>query len=318
MSKTVYTYLYGPVPSHRLGRSLGIDLVPYKVCSYDCIYCQLGSIGNTTVTRKEYADNTIVLDELQHKLASGSPPDYISLAGSGEPTLHSGIGDLIRSIKEMTAVPVAVLTNGSLLWMPEVQDALLAADLVLPSLDAGDPATFQLANRPDSSIDFDRMVQGLVDFSRRFTGEVWLEVFLLADINDDEPAVRRIAALVERIKPTRVQLNTVSRPPAESFACGVAPMQLSHLSGLFTGQVECISEMSVSAAVREYSELSSQDALVAFALRRPCTARDLSDGLNLHLNDVLKQVRMLTDSGRLLEISGKPGFYTAPKPFPVC
>jgi wyosine [tRNA(Phe)-imidazoG37] synthetase (radical SAM superfamily) len=314
MSSKVYTYLYGPVPSHRLGRSLGIDLVPYKICSYDCIYCQLGSVGSTTVTRKKYADNSIILEELQYKLMCDPLPDFISLAGSGEPTLHSGIGDLIRSIKAMTTVPVAVLTNGSLLWMPEVQEALLAADLVLPSLDAGDPATFQLANRPDRSIDFNQMVQGLVDFTRRFTGEVWLEVLLLAGISDDEPSVRRIAALVERIKPTRVQLNTVYRPPAESFACGVTPVQLQHLSGLFQGQVDCISDAPVSAAVRESSNLSHQDELVAFASRRPCTAKDLSDGLNLHLNDVLKQVRILTDSGRLVEVSGKQGFYRAPKP----
>lgn len=318
MSSTADTYLYGPVPSHRLRRSLGIDLVPYKICSYDCIYCQLGSVGSTTIVRKDYADNDRILEELQHKLMSGELPDFISLAGSGEPTLHSSIGDLIRRIKALTTVPVAVLTNGSLLWMPEVQEALLAADLVLPSLDAGDPVTFQLANRPDSSIAFDKMVQGLVDFTRRFTGEVWLEVLLLAGINDDEPTVRRIAELVERIKPARVQLNTVYRPPAESFARGVAPTQLCRLGSLFSGIVDCISDMPVSSAVRESSDLSHQDELVAFARRRPCTAQDLSIGLNLHLNDVLKQVHMLTDSGRLVEVPGKQGFYTAPKPSSSC
>lgn len=318
MRKTLYTYLYGPVPSHRLGRSLGVDLVPYKICSYDCVYCQLGSISSTTVTRKEYSDNSRILDELRQKLTNEPLPDYISLAGSGEPTLHSSIGELIHSIKKMTTVPVAVLTNGSLLWMPEVQDALLTADLVLPSLDADNPATFQLVNRPNNGIDFNRMVQGLVDFTHRFTGEVWLEVFLLAGINDDKPAVRRIKALAERIKPSRVQLNTVSRPPAESFASGVAPLRLKHLSGLFTGFVECISDMSVSTATREYSDLSSLDALVAFALRRPCTAQDMSTGLNLHLNDVLKQLRILKDSGRLVEVPGKQVFYRVPKPSSEC
>jgi wyosine [tRNA(Phe)-imidazoG37] synthetase (radical SAM superfamily) len=318
MGTAAYTYLYGPVPSHRLGRSLGIDLVPYKICSYDCIYCQLGSIGSTTVVRKEYADNDRILEELQQKLTGGELPDFISLAGSGEPTLHTGIGDLIRRIKALTTVPVAVLTNGSLLWMPEVQEALLKADLVLPSLDAGDPATFQQANRPDSSIDFDQMVQGLVDFSRRFTGEVWLEVLLLAGISDTEPSVRRIAKLVERIKPTRVQLNTVYRPPAESFADGVTPAQLHYLSGLFSGQVDCISDAPVSFSARKSSDISHQDELVAFARRRPCTALDLSIGLNLHLNYVIKQLRILTDSGSLVEVPGKLGFYQAPKPSSGC
>ncbi len=318
MGSTGFTYLYGPVPSHRLGRSLGIDLVPYKICSYDCIYCQLGSIGSTTVVRKEYADNDRILEELEHKLTGGELPDFISLAGSGEPTLHSGIGDLIRRIKALTMVPVAVLTNGSLLWLPEVQEALLKADIILPSLDAGDPATFQRANRPDSSIDFDQMVQGLADFTRRFTGQVWLEVLLLAGISDDEPSVGRIADLVKRIKPTRVQLNTVYRPPAESFASGVAPAQLHYLSGLFSGQVDCISDAPVSSSVRESFDLSHQDELVAFARRRPCTALDLSIGLNLHLNDVLKQVRILTNFGRLVEVPGKQGFYRAPKPSSGC
>ncbi|MDK9718659.1 MAG: radical SAM protein [Trichlorobacter sp.] len=312
MGTTTYTYLYGPVPSHRLGRSLGIDLVPYKICSYDCIYCQLGSIGSTIVTRKKYADNDRILEELQRKLSDHSQPDFISLAGSGEPTLHSGIGELIRRIKMLTTVPLAVLTNGSLLWLPEVQEDLMAADLVLPSLDAGDPTTFQQANRPDSSISFDQMVQGLIDFTGRFAGEVWLEVLLLAGISDDEPSVRRIAKLVERIKPARVQLNTVYRPPAESFACGVTHGQLCHLSSLFSGLVDCISDAPAPAAATESTGLSHQDEIIAFARRRPCTIHDLSTGLNLHLNDVLKQVRLLTDSGSLIEIAGKRGYFGVP------
>lgn len=312
MGTTAYTYLYGPVPSHRLGRSLGIDLVPYKICSYDCIYCQLGSIGSTTVTRKEYADNDRILEELQRKLADHSHPEYISLAGSGEPTLHSGIGELIRRIKLLTTVPLAVLTNGSLLWLPEVREDLMAADLVLPSLDAGDPVTFQQANRPDSSINFDQMVQGLIDFTSCFTGEVWLEVLLLAGISDTEPAVRRIAALVDQIKPARVQLNTVYRPPAESFARSVAPAQLRHLSSLFSGFVDCINDAPAHATATESTDLPHQDEIIAFARRRPCTIHDLSTGLNLHLNDVLKQVRFLTDSGILVEVAGKRGYFAIP------
>ena len=179
MSATVYRHVYGPVPSRRLGRSLGIDLVPFKTCTYDCVYCQLGRTTNKTIDRQEYVPIKDVLTELEQKLAAGDIPDYISLAGSGEPTLNLGIGRLIAEIKSLTDIPVAILTNGSLLWMPDVQDALMAADLVLPSLDAGDEHLFQYVNRPHEEISFERMVDGIATFTRRFPGEVWLEILLL-------------------------------------------------------------------------------------------------------------------------------------------
>jgi wyosine [tRNA(Phe)-imidazoG37] synthetase (radical SAM superfamily) len=314
MSSFKYKHLYGPVPSRRLGRSLGIDLVPFKVCSYDCIYCQLGSTGSTTVARREYVANDEILIELERKLSTDALPDYISLAGSGEPTLHSGIGKLIRTIKTITDVPVAVLTNGSLLWLPEVREALLAADLVLPSLDAGDSALFQLINRPDNSLDFEQMAQGLVDFTRCFRGEVWLEVFLLAGINDDDHSVGKIAGLVEQIKPARVQLNSVYRPPAEDYALGLTSTRIQQLAKLFPGTVEIISEVETVLAEPELHELSRQDEIISLIQRRPCTAADVATGLNMHLNDTLKQLSTLSSSGRLLEPSGRQGFYIVPKP----
>lgn len=313
MSSESYKHLYGPVPSRRLGRSLGIDLVPYKICSYDCVYCQLGSTGVTTVTRQEYVSNEEIIQELRHKLARGSLPDYISLAGSGEPTLHSGIGALINAIKAMTAIPVAVLTNGSLLWMPEVQDSLLMADLVLPSLDAGDAATFKKVNRPAASISFDLMVQGLEDFTRRFSGDIWLEVFLLAGVTDTEKEVRKIAELVERIKPARVQLNSVYRPPAEESAIGLTLSQIQLLSHFFPGSVEVVSETANPDAEQVSQDLSRQDEIVALIRRRPCTATDIATGLKMHLNDVLKQLSTLTASGQLFLVAGKSGFYQVPK-----
>ena len=133
-----FKHVYGPVASRRLGQSLGIDLIPHKTCSYDCIYCQLGRTTNKTIARREYVQAIDVLEELREKLSSGVPCDYISLAGCGEPTLHSSIGEIIDNIKKMTNIPVAVLTNGSLLYLSEVQEALMKSDLVIPSLDAGD------------------------------------------------------------------------------------------------------------------------------------------------------------------------------------
>jgi wyosine [tRNA(Phe)-imidazoG37] synthetase (radical SAM superfamily) len=163
-------YVYGPVPSRRLGRSLGVDLVPFKTCPYDCLYCQLGRTTNKTIDPREYAPVDGVLDELGERLCAGPRPDFIGLAGSGEPTLHAGLGEIIAGIKVRSSVPVAVLTNGSLLWRPEVRAGLAHADVVLPSLDAGSPWIFERVNRPHHDVSFERMVDGLSVFSHVSTG----------------------------------------------------------------------------------------------------------------------------------------------------
>ncbi len=199
MSSSGFKYLYGPVPSRRLGRSLGIDLVPFKTCTYDCIYCQLGHTTNKTLERLSYVPVKEILNELKRKLATGERPDYISIAGSGEPTLHSYIGELIGMIKNMTNIPVAVLTNGSLLYLPEVRAALMQADLVIPSLDAGDEKMFQYVNRPHPDISFDNMVNGLIAFTRDFPGQVWLEVLLISGVTSMAADVKKIATLAKKI-----------------------------------------------------------------------------------------------------------------------
>jgi len=164
--------IFGPVPSRRLGRSLGVDLVLLKTCTYDCIYCQRGRTTCKTMERKEWVPLDGVLEKLKDKLPT--KPDYIILSGSGEPTLYSRIDELIDRIKAMTDVPVTVLTNGSLLWHEDVRRQLMNADLVIPSLDAGDEAMFRLVNRPHEEISFEQMFSGLIDFRRDFRGEYWL------------------------------------------------------------------------------------------------------------------------------------------------
>ncbi|MCD6287955.1 MAG: radical SAM protein, partial [Candidatus Hydrogenedentes bacterium] len=218
------SYVFGPVPSRRLGRSLGVDLVPFKTCTYDCIYCQLGRTTNKTMERKEWVPLEEVMAELQEKLCCR--PDYITLSGSGEPTLYSRIDELIENIRSITDTPIAALTNGSLLWQKDVRDQLMAADLVVPSLDAGSATMFAAVNRPRQDITFDRLLEGLVEFREQFTGKLWLEVFLLAGYTADTSEVRRIAKHIEVIRPDRVQLNTVARPPAETFALPVTQERL--------------------------------------------------------------------------------------------
>jgi len=310
-----FRHVYGPVPSRRLGRSLGIDLVPFKTCSYDCVYCQLGRTTNKTLERKEYIVVTEVLEELERKLASGESPDYIALAGSGEPTLNSGIGGLIEKVKKLTDIPVAVLTNGSLLWMRSVQDALMAADLVLPSVDAGDGNLFCYVNRPHRDISFERMVGGVADFTRRFPGEVWLEVFLLGGVTGIPVEAEKIAAAIRRIQPARVQLNTVSRPPAEAFAFSLSPNRMSALKAIFPGRVDIINEI-VLHGVHPSASIQTSDAdILALLRRRPCTFQDIADGLGIHVTDALKRLEVLIAAGKVsMVVTDGRGFYTATAP----
>ncbi|MDQ7838895.1 MAG: radical SAM protein [Thermodesulfobacteriota bacterium] len=294
-----------------MGRSLGIDLVPFKTCTYDCVYCQLGRTTNKTLERKEYVPVKDVLAELGQKLAVGDVPDYISLAGSGEPTLNSGIGDLIRKIKGLTDIPVAVLTNGSLLWMSEVHDALMTADLVLPSLDAGDEPLFRYVNRPHEDISFEQMVDGVASFSKRFPGELWLEVLLLGGVTGIPAEVEKIAAIIRQIQPARVQLNTVVRPPSEEFVFPLSPDQLLALKGFFPGQVDIISGNERDLSHATALSGSRNEEVLALLSRRPCTSADIASGLGIHITEAVKQLDALKSAGKVTTVLvGGRVFYT--------
>ncbi len=299
MSAGGFQHVYGPVPSRRLGRSLGVDLVPFKTCSYDCIYCQLGRTTNKTVERKEYVPIKNILEEVERKLSEGDKPDYIGLAGSGEPALNSGIGGLIAEIKCLTDIPVAVLTNGSLLWDSEVRDALMGADLVLPSLDAGDERLFRYVNRPHKEIPFEYMVAGIASFARRFPGEVRLEVLLLGGVTEITAEAEKIAAAVRRIRPARVQLSTVTRPPAENFAFPVSPDRMVALTDRFPEPVDIIGRDERKAAQSAVSTRVGDEDIVALLARRPCTLTDVATGLGVHLQEAIKRLEALVAAGKV-------------------
>ena len=302
MSVSGFRYIYGPVPSRRLGRSLGVDLVPFKTCTFDCIYCQLGRTTNKTVERREYVAVKEVIIELERSLAAGDTPDYISISGSGEPTLNSGIGGLIGKIKSLTDIPVAVLTNGSLLWISEVQDALIESDLVLPSLDAGDEKLFRYVNRPHKGIPFERMVEGIAEFKSRFPGEVWLEVFLLNGVTGIPAEAERIAALAERIGPSKVQLNTASRPPAEEFALAMTMEQMKKIAGLFSMKVEVISEYQGSGLPLLSTRETMDESILSLLSRRPCTVQGISSGLGLNAAEIIKRLQQLSRRGAVKSV----------------
>jgi wyosine [tRNA(Phe)-imidazoG37] synthetase (radical SAM superfamily) len=289
--------VYGPVPSRRLGRSLGIDIVPFKTCSYDCIYCQLGHTTNKTIELREYVPLDGVYEELAVKLRLDPSPDFIALAGSGEPTLHAGIGDLIAGIKRMAHIPVAVLTNGSLLWMPEVRAGLAEADLVLPSLDAGSRQAFERVNRPHPGISFEKMTAGLAAFLDGFRGKTWLEVFVVGGITDLPDEMSEIASIANRLRPARVQLNTATRPPAEDYALAVPVERLEEIKGLFEVPCEVIAEYRPAGRVVSAADRNAGDEIVALLSRRPCTVEGISAGLNLPPNEVIKHLNALTAAG---------------------
>jgi len=303
-----FKHVFGPVPSRRLGRSLGVDVVPFKICSYDCIYCQLGRTTCKTVERKEWVSMDAVLNELKQKLTSR--PDYITLSGSGEPTLHSRLGEIIEHIQAMSDVPVAVLTNGSLLWQKEVREEVSLADVVMPSLDAGDELLFQAVNRPHPEVTFEKLVSGLEQFRREFTGQYWLEVLLLAGHTAPRAHVQKIAEWVRRIQPDRVQLNTAIRPPAVEFAVPVSQARLTELARLFSPKAEVIAEYRRQG--KPVTTDANQQAILELLRRRPCTEADVAGGLAMRPIEVAKHLADLEKRGKVLtERHGLEQFYRA-------
>ncbi|MBS3734925.1 MAG: radical SAM protein [Phycisphaerae bacterium] len=304
-------YTFGPVPSRRLGRSLGVDLVPFKTCSYDCLYCQLGRTTNKTTERRAWVPTDAVLAELDRLLpAIANACDYVTLSGSGEPTLHSDAGRIIAHVKQHTDIPVAVLTNGSLLDRPELRDELAGADLVVPSLDAGGAAMFRAVNRPAEEVAFETMLDGLVQFADDFDGRLWLEVFLLAGYNALPDEVRAIADAAGRIAPARVQLNTVCRPPAEEYARGVTREALDELAGLFEPAAEVAAEFHGPSAEGAFAP--GREDILNMLRRRPCSLADIAAATGKHRNEVIKYIEQLQADGEVASSrSGNVTYYAA-------
>ncbi|MBN2447510.1 MAG: radical SAM protein [Phycisphaerae bacterium] len=280
------SHVFGPVPSRRLGRSLGVDVVPFKTCTYDCIYCQLGRTTCKTVERKEWVPLAEVLADVRAKLSS--KPDYITLSGSGEPTLFARLGELIDGIKRLTNVPVALLTNGSLLWQADVRESIRELDLLIPSLDASDQETFERVNGPHEAISFDRMIDGLLAARQACRGQYWLEVFLLAGLTDGPASVRKLAEHAARIRPDRIQLNTVTRPPADRSATGIARDRLIELAEAFDPTAEVIADYRHVHAQAPFS--ASREEILDLLRRRPCSIDGIARGLGLHPNEVVKHI----------------------------
>lgn len=286
-------YIFGPVPSRRLGFSLGVDIVPFKTCTLDCVYCQLGRTTIKTVKREGFVTPKDILYELIYVLDQGQSLDYITFSGSGEPTLNSNIGEIIKSIKGITDTPVAVITNGTLLYQKGVREALCNADLVIPSLDAVTKEVFDRINRPHSSLRIDQIIEGLKSFGREYSGEIWLEIMFVKGQNDHVDELEKIKAIVSEIAPKKIQLNTVIRPPAESSAEGLSMEELQAIKTILGENYSVIGEFQKKE--QEANEIDIKSAIVNLIKRRSITLSDISSSLGIHMNEATKYLKDLQE-----------------------
>lgn len=268
-------YTFGPVPSRRLGISLGVDIIPYKTCTLDCVYCECGKTTNLQIVRGSFVDPEVVMAEIRDVVSGDQLIEYITFSGSGEPTLNKDIGYIIRGIKKMTDTPVAVLTNGTLFPFKEVRNDLLQADLVLPSLDAVTPSVFSKINLPHKGLDILSIVEGLVEFRKEYNGLIWLEIFIAKGLNDGEEELEKIYTAVKRINPDRVQLNSLDRPPAYE---NIEPVTMEVLEKILEKwkdlPVEIIKRIRKRDEIASFSKNLESNILNTIR-RRPLTIEDL-------------------------------------------
>ena len=302
----MYQYLFGPVPSRRLGISLGIDLVPMKTCSLNCIYCECGKTTKLTLSRREYVPLADVKTEFLHYLSNHPKPDYITFSGSGEPTLNASIGEAIHFIRSHeTGIPMAVLTNGTLLFDPQVREALKPASVVMPSLDAATDKIFRKINRPHPHLTVDRMLDGLVQFRKEFQGQIWLEIFIVPGLNDTAPELMALKLAIQKISPDRVQLNTLDRPGPVSHIRAATSEELKQIIQLWNlDNIEVIAKASARKEMLAYRE-DIQSAILETIARRPCTLEDLTRILGLHANEVNKYLDVL-EADKRVSITRQP------------
>ncbi|MCX5895051.1 MAG: radical SAM protein [Proteobacteria bacterium] len=294
------SHIFGPVPSRRLGYSLGIDAVPFKVCTLNCVYCQVGRTSVNTLERKEWIAPGSIMGDLRRILEKNDTIDFITFSGSGEPTLNSALGEMIEQIKDMTTIPVAVLTNGTLFYLSEARKDVMEANVVVPSLDAVTPEVFQKINRPHPQLTVEKIVDGLKLLRKEFRGQIWLEVMIVKGINDSTEELKKIGAVIHDINPDKIQINSVFRPAAER---NIEPafLETLELARIYFGdRAEIIEEFRSDrhSAVAE----DIKGSIIQLVKRRPCTVGDMSKSLGIHETVIEKHVDGLLKEERIKEV----------------
>ena len=293
MTAHQYDYIFGPIPSRRLGVSLGVDLVPHKTCSLNCIYCECGRTTNLTIDRKAYVPTETVLAELKTFLEPKPKLDYITFSGSGEPTLHSGIGEIVKFLKtNFPEYKIALLTNGTLFYQPGLIEEVRNIDLILPSLDAASDLIFKKLNRPFHELKIDKIIDGLIQLRKKITGQIWLEVFIIPGLNDTEEEIKQLKSAIQRIKPDRVQLNTLDRPGTVSWIKPATKDSLEKIANQLGSQAEIVANFQQREQVASYNA-DVESTILQTIKRRPCTVEDLCSILGLHQNEINKYIETL-------------------------
>ncbi|MEI6613567.1 MAG: radical SAM protein [Chrysiogenales bacterium] len=305
-------HIFGPVPSRRLGISLGLDIIPYKTCSLDCLYCECGPTNNLTIERQRFFPPELLQNELRSTLADIPRLDHITFSGSGEPTLNADLGWLIREIKKLSPVPVAVLTNGTMLYLDELRRDLRPADIILPSLDAATPAAFSRINQPHAGLELERIIAGLSALRSEFPGKIWLEIFIVKGVNDNEKEIAALYQALLRIKPDKIQLNTLDRPPA--FA-GVQSADFAVLEKIRAGwpdlPVEIIKRTDRREEIPAFSR-NLENSLLNTVRRRPLTLADLVALTGKDENELRQYLEVLEKENKIKAvIVDRQIFYTS-------
>ncbi len=306
----MYKHLFGPVPSRRLGISLGVDLVPKKVCSLDCVYCEVGKTTKLTTDRKEYVLYDKVVTELKHYFKNNPDPDYITFSGYGEPTLNSRIADVLNFIKQnKPQIPVAILTNGTLLFNPKVREEIKNADLVLPSLDAATISVFGNINRPAQQLEVEKHIQGLIDFRKEFKGKIWLEVFILPEYNLNDTELEKLKETITKINPDAIQLNTLDRPGTINNIKPATKEELEKIVDTWNFKnIEIVSSVAKRKSVKSYRS-DTETTILETISRRPCTIDDLTNILGMHTNEINKYISVLEKENKIEGIRQERGIF---------
>ncbi len=308
-------HIFGPVLSRRLGRSLGIDLLPEKTCSYNCVYCECGATTNLTIQRKEFFPTRDVIAELDDVLKKEPPLDYITFAGSGEPTLSLSIGPVLSFVKDRyPQYRVAVLTNGSLLSVPEVRDDLLVADLVIPTLTTTSQDTFVRIHRPLKNLSVSEILSGMIAFRKVFSHQIWLEVFLVPPHNTTDQEIKSLHDAIYALRPDRIQINNLDRPGTESWVCPAPSSLVDAISHFFSeGGIPVDSVVLVQSQSTTWYSDDLVGTVFETLKRRPCTVEDIASMTGLHQNEVRKKLVMLEKQGVVVSRHGERGiFYYIP------
>lgn len=258
--------LFGPVPSRRYGKSLGIDLVPMKTCCYDCLFCQLGPTRCTTLDRRDYIPLSEVFSALKQWLAKGHAVDILTLCGSGEPTLHAHFGEVLKWIANETDKPSLLMSNGALFADPNVRrDAALATRTKI-SLHFWDEASFQQTVRPHPGLHFQSIYEGWLAFRDTYEGMLDVEFFAMPGINTNPEQLEKIQSLLATLHPDSITVNSAERPPAETCVKSLPIEEKELLRARFA---TLASERSTTHPLSSIPY--SEEALLALARRHPLT-----------------------------------------------